>query len=125
MTAETAVRKCIACAKPIRGRTDKKFCDDACRNTYNNQLKAPDNNFIRNINNTLRRNRRILMDLLAGQDKFARVQREKLIERGYKMKYFTHTYVNQKGEVYYFCYDHGFLPIDNNGCLLVKQKEKV
>jgi len=30
------VRKCLHCDHVLKGRTDKKFCDDYCRNTYNN-----------------------------------------------------------------------------------------
>jgi hypothetical protein len=51
MTAEITTAKCLACDKPLKGRTDKKFCDDYCRNNYNNQLKAAKNNVVRNINN--------------------------------------------------------------------------
>uniref|UniRef100_UPI00374D4ADE DUF2116 family Zn-ribbon domain-containing protein n=2 Tax=Ferruginibacter sp. TaxID=1940288 RepID=UPI00374D4ADE len=64
MTTDIAFKKCLTCGKTIKGRTDKKFCDDYCRNGYNNQLKAGDNNYVRNINNALRKNRRILESLL-------------------------------------------------------------
>lgn len=38
MTA-TETATCLNCDKTLKGRTDKKFCDDYCRNSYNNQLK--------------------------------------------------------------------------------------
>ena len=56
----TNQKNCIACNKIIRGRSDKKFCNDYCRNAYNNQIKSPTNNLIRNTNNRLSKNRRIL-----------------------------------------------------------------
>jgi predicted nucleic acid-binding Zn ribbon protein len=28
---------CENCGKPLFGRTDKRFCNDNCRNTYNRQ----------------------------------------------------------------------------------------
>ena len=59
MTA-TETATCLNCEKTLKGRTDKKFCDDYCRNSYNNQLKASKNNLVRNINNALGKNRRIL-----------------------------------------------------------------
>lgn len=37
----------------INGRADKKYCDDFCRNSYNNHLKGQINNVIRNVNNAL------------------------------------------------------------------------
>ncbi|MBL7762218.1 MAG: DUF2116 family Zn-ribbon domain-containing protein, partial [Chitinophagaceae bacterium] len=55
---------CLNCGKPLKGRSDKKFCDDSCRNNYNNQLKSIVNNQMRNINNVLGKNRRILESLL-------------------------------------------------------------
>jgi predicted nucleic acid-binding Zn ribbon protein len=57
-------RNCPACGKPLNGRVDKRFCDDYCRNGYNNQLKSASNNLVRNINNALGKNRRILKSLL-------------------------------------------------------------
>ena len=43
MTTQVADSKvCLACGKPLKGRIDKKFCDDYCRNNYNNQQKAKD-----------------------------------------------------------------------------------
>ena len=64
MLAKTLEKKCILCEKNIRGRADKKFCNDYCRAAYNNELKSPANNFIRNINNALGKNRRILATFL-------------------------------------------------------------
>ncbi len=63
------VKNCLACERPIKGRTDKKFCDDSCRNNYNNRLNSDATPLIRNINNILRKNRRILLDLLSGLNK--------------------------------------------------------
>jgi hypothetical protein len=49
---------CPECGEKIRGRVDKKFCGDACRNSWNNKQNADANNFVRNINNSLRKNRK-------------------------------------------------------------------
>ena len=56
-------KKCLECTEPFRGRSDKKFCSDYCRNTYNNKVDPEDKNLIRNINNRLRRNYNILKEL--------------------------------------------------------------
>lgn len=121
MTTATA-KTCLACDKNIRGRTDKKFCDDYCRNNYNNQLKSGDNNLMRNINNCLRKNRRILSDILSGTEAMTKITRERLLQTGFDFTYTTHTYVNKKGNVYYFCYDYGYLPLENNWYLLVRRR---
>ena len=62
---QNETKTCLQCGKTLRGRADKKFCDDYCRNNYNNQLKANTNNYVRNINNALGKNRRILEKYIA------------------------------------------------------------
>ena len=56
-------KTCLDCGNVIHGRADKKFCNDLCRNNYNNQLNSNSYNLIRNINNILKRNRRIMEEL--------------------------------------------------------------
>ena len=123
MISEAPLKTCQACNKSIRGRTDKKFCDDYCRNAFNNKIKADSNNTVRNINNALRKNRRILQELLPINEKMIKTNMEKLLERGFLFKYITHTYTNPKGNVYNFCFEYGYLPLENNSFLIVKQKE--
>ena len=113
---------CLACGKPVKGRSDKKFCDDYCRNNYNNQLKSSDVNLVRNINNALRKNRHVLESVL-GEEDMAKTTKQKMLEKGFQFKYITHTYNNKKGNTYYFCYDYGYLPLDNDWLLIVKRNE--
>jgi predicted nucleic acid-binding Zn ribbon protein len=124
MTAETKPSLCVTCGKPVKGRTDKKFCDDYCRNNYNNQLKSNKINLVRNINNALGKNRRILEGLFADGEEMAKITRDKLLQKGFQFKYITHTYTNKKGNVYFFCYDLGYLSLDNDWFLVVKRKEE-
>lgn len=123
MITDSRIRLCIACNKPVKGRTDKKFCDDYCRNNYNNQLKADSNNLIRNINNALGKNRRILESMINEGQEMAKTSKEKLQEKGFLFKFITHTYTNKKGNTYFFCYDHGYLPLENDWVLVVKRNE--
>jgi hypothetical protein len=117
-------KKCLACEKVIKGRSDKKFCDDYCRNNYNNQLKGDTNNTIRNINNALRKNRRILEELLPETEKMVKANREKLLQLDFQFKYITHQYTNSKGNIYNFCYEYGYLALENKWFLIVKRKEE-
>lgn len=124
MTDETQTARCLACDKPVKGRTDKKFCDDYCRNSFNNGLKAAKNNLVRNINNALGKNRRVLESFFKREEEIAKTHKDKLLEKGFQFKYMTHTYTNKKGNVYFFCYDLGYMPLENNWYLLVKRKER-
>lgn len=113
----------MSCGKPVFGRSDKKFCDDYCRNTYNNQLKSPDNNYVRRINHALFKNRKILESLLSGTDEMAKAHEDKLVAMGFQFRYHTHIYTTRKGQQYFFCYEYGYLVMDNRWYLLVKRRE--
>ena len=117
-------KTCMQCGKALRGRSDKKFCDDYCRNNYNNQLKAYSNNYVRNINNALGKNRRILETALPANEDIGKITKQKLLHWGFQFKYITHTYTNKKGNTYFFCYDYGYLPLENDLFLVVRRKEE-
>jgi len=74
-------KKCPECGDRIIGRIDKKFCSDACRNAYNNRINKDSKNLIRNTNNRLRKNYRILEEL--NPNKKTKSSRAKLIEKGF------------------------------------------
>lgn len=115
-------KTCPECGEIIKGRIDKKFCSDLCRNAYNNKLNADSTNHVRNINNILKRNRRIIEEL-APEGK-ASVHKSKMNEKGFDFTYFTNIYKNKNGETYFFCYEYGYLPIKGDFYLLVKRKEE-
>lgn len=113
-------KTCLECGDEFNGRADKKFCSDQCRSSYNNKLNSDVSNFMRNINNILRKNRRILAELNPhGKSK---VHRDKLLEKGFKFSYFTNVYQTKAGKTYHFCYEQGYLPInDGYFALVVRQ----
>ena len=117
-------KNCLYCGSPLKGRADKKFCNDYCRNAYNNQLKSSSNNLVRNINNALNKNRRILEGILPETEETAKTNKEKLIRLGFQFKYLTHTYTTRSGKTYFYCYDYGYLPLENDWYLIVKRKEE-
>jgi len=118
-------KNCLACDSPIKGRADKKFCDDGCRNTYNNRMNCYTPPLVRKINNILRRNRRILEELLAPLDKKVLIiERQMLVERGFRFEYTTEHYRSDKKEHYYYCYEYGYRSIDQEKVLAVKDTRK-
>lgn len=110
---------CLECGNEVLGRADKRFCNDYCRNAYNNKLNRDSKNKIRNINNLLRKNYRILDDLNPKEK--TKTTKSKLIERGFDFQYFTSIYTTKAGTVYYFVYDQGYLPLENDFYALVKR----
>lgn len=114
---------CLQCSKVLKGRSDKKFCDDYCRAAYNNDLKSAANNFVRNVNNALGKNRRILESVLAEGKATANISKDKLLEKGFQFKYHTNLYTTKDGRTYFYCYEYGYWLQENNWCLVVKREE--
>lgn len=116
-------RKCLECGDLFDGRSDKKFCSDQCRNTYNNRQKKDANNQMRKINNILRKNRRILEEL--NPHGKAKVQRALLLDKGFSFDYLTNIYETKKGGLYKFCYDQGYIELEDGSIAIVERKEYV
>lgn len=123
MQSIPVTKSCYNCNKTLRGRIDKKFCDDYCRNNYNNQRKTDKSSYVRDINNWLLKNRKILEAVLPATQECIRINKEKLQRLGFLFTYHTHTYTNKKGNVYFYCYEYGYLPLSNDWLLVVKRKE--
>jgi hypothetical protein len=101
-------KKCSACGKILEGRSDKKFCDSYCKSSYHYDKSINEEpRFYNKVDNQLKTNRRILKQFnKAGK---ATVRAKVLIEEGFNPQFFTHYWKNQKGDVYLFVYEFGFL----------------
>lgn len=115
-----AVRKCLECGEGIKGRTDKKFCSDYCRNAFHNKLNKDGKKLLRNINNRLRKNYRLL-DSFPLKDGKTTTTRTRLLDKGFDFEYITSLYTTKKGSTYFFVYDLGYLPLDNDYYMIVKR----
>lgn len=109
---------CLECDEKISGRSDKKFCSDECRNLYNNKLNKDSTNLMRNINNRLRKNYRILAGFSYIEGK-AKTTRTKLFAEGFDFDYFTNFKIYKNGSEYRFIYDIGYKFLADDWVLLV------
>jgi len=121
MSEHISTRHCIVCQKIIRGRSDKKFCNDNCRNQFNNAHKPSSNSCVKGINQALFRNRNILESLLPPSTPAIKQSREKLLEKGFQFRYFTHQLSNTSGKGYVFCYDFGYQVVGEDDCIIIRQ----
>lgn len=101
-------RFCLNCNDPLKGRSDKKFCDDQCRNAYNNEMKSIHHKELSAINKVLSRNRKILKGFLGENGTKATAKREEMLMKGFHFNYITHSVTNQKGQTILCCYDLGY-----------------
>lgn len=112
-------KNCLECGEKVIGRSDKKFCNDQCRNAYNNKLEVGNKNLVRNINNSLKKNYKILCETnTTGKVK---TPKNTLDEKGFNFNLFTSIYNTKTGNQYFYCYDQGYLLLDNDQVLLVKK----
>ena len=127
LTLEENDRKCEECGKELHGRIDQRFCNDLCRNDYNRKKrlfeKSIEPPFIRQVINVIRRNHNILERYNDGSDNRL-VSRQELIERGFSFKFFTSMYQTQKGDIYHYVFDYGWLATESGKILLVRKIEQ-
>ena len=112
-------RACPQCGEIIYGRSDKKFCDDGCRNLHINKLNSDTTNYVRNVNNTLRKNRRILEQLVA--ENATKIPWQALALGGFNFSYCTHVKTTKEGKTYYYCYEYGYERLRGQ-CVLIKEE---
>lgn len=117
------VRECQECGQKLSGRKDQKYCSDYCRNSYNNRLNENTTNYVRRINNILRKNRRILLAMNPTGKRT--VDAITLAEEGFNFHYFTNTYTTQKGNTYFFCYEQGYMRTEADQYMLVLKQDYV
>ncbi len=116
-------RLCLSCENEIFGRIDKRFCSDYCRNIYHNSQNRDSNAYVRKVNNILRKNRRILLKY--NPNGKSKILETVLLEDGYNFGFHTNIYNTKKGGKYYFCYDQGFIKLEDGWIALVVRQDYV
>lgn len=113
--------KCLNCNQELFGRSDKKFCDDGCRNTYNNEKNRESSNFIRNVNRKLGKNHRLLKDLNYVDGRH-QTTIPFLLEEGFDFSLFTGSKIYQSGEERRYIYDYNYLLLADGVVLISKDR---
>jgi hypothetical protein len=111
--------QCRHCGKPLRGRSDKLYCDISCKNAFHNQEQKNDLRAIEQIDRILRHNRKVLKAVLGDRPK-AKVSRTALIRQGFDFKYYTHHQRGSNNIELTCCYDFGYLHLDQEKTLVVR-----
>ena len=114
---------CLHCNHNIRGRTDKKFCNDNCRNAYHNKNNHTENILIRHIKAILVRNRKILSETI-GDKSVCTVNRSLLISKGFQFEFMTQMHSNKQGSFTYFCYDYRYKIANDSSIQILNPNKK-
>lgn len=114
-------QQCQYCGKVIHGRSDKRFCDDYCRSSSNNHTRRlNESDEVRNILQVLKSNRRVLETVLPDGVETVRIPMDKLLLLGYNFKYHTHSVPRPDKRRYNFCFDYGYVLLDDYWLLVVR-----
>lgn len=97
--------KCQQCQAVVHGRTDKKFCNDLCRNNFHNDRRRERTDGYRKVVASLQHNRGVLHDLMRQGKTVASLHQ--LEELGFNGTYHTHTRMIADRQCFY-CYEYGY-----------------
>jgi hypothetical protein len=104
---------CLYCKKPLFGRSDKKYCDGHCKSAFDYEARKQNTNLYYKIDRQLKKNRRLLRKF--NQDGRTLIEKTILLKEGFDPNYFTHYWKNNKEQVFLFCYEYGFLLLQDQG----------
>ena len=55
----------------------------------------------------------------------SKVSRDQLLIKGFNFNYYTNIYTTKSGTTYHFCYDQGYLKLENDWYAIVERQEYV
>jgi predicted nucleic acid-binding Zn ribbon protein len=111
---------CPICDAPIKGRADKIYCSLSCKSSHQYEQRLEKDKFYLQVDKQLKKNRKILKKY--NRTGMTTLRREVLHQEGFNPNFFTHYWKNQKGDVYLFCYDFGFLKLKEKNGQQTKEK---
>jgi endogenous inhibitor of DNA gyrase (YacG/DUF329 family) len=114
--------KCKICKKEVEGRADKKFCSVTCKNYYHIHLRHASKQAAIRINEYLKRNHGILLELLDKNKTQIKVCRNVLEDKKFRYKYHTHTHLNSQGKTFHYIYDLGWMSFSDDEILIIRQR---
>ncbi len=111
-------KTCLFCGAALHGRSDKRYCDDLCRNNYHHKNKKDVFSLVKNVNSLLLRNREILREL--SRNNRTLVDKCELLNRGFDFELITSVRKTKRNEEYRIVYDYAYKFVDENEVLLIK-----
>lgn len=113
---------CRYCKTPLHGRSDKRFCNSACRSAFHNDKTERDRKVIIAVNKVLLKNYQILKVFWENDDR--EVSQHIVLRSGFNFNYFTSIQNMNNGATYFFCYDLGFSSTDEKTIRIIKKEKK-
>lgn len=107
--------QCSECHEPLRGRRDKKFCDDSCRAKHYRKQNKPCL-LVKSVERVLLKNRSILKDMR--KDALLETESDDqfrwLRKKGFDFNFHTHVQNLPDGRLAIMCFEEGYV-LDEQG----------
>ncbi|MFT7085869.1 MAG: putative nucleic acid-binding Zn ribbon protein [Vicingaceae bacterium] len=113
-------KNCPICNSQIKGRKDKIFCSPNCKSIQQYEVKREKEQLFFQVDAQLKANRKILKKY--NKTGKTTLRRQVLHQEGFDPNYFTHFRKTAAGDVYFYCYDYGFLKIEEKTPQELKSK---
>ena len=115
-------KQCKICKKTFPYRSNKVFCSVKCKNYYHTHLRYASVKAAKRINEYLKRNHGILLELLGKNKSQIKVYRNRLEDKRFRFKYHTHTHVNSKGKTFHYVYDLAWMEFSDDEILVIRKR---
>ena len=102
-------KKCLNCQEKLTGRSDKKFCNEACKNEHNNRASGVRKRAAgTDLYSSIKKNREVLAGLFANG--IREIKARDLECFGFSFKSISGVEVPDDGALLLLCVDFGLLP---------------
>ena len=111
--------RCFYCQKLLYGgRTDRKFCNDTCRNAANRERRKIEaavfgEDIQEKICKILKKNHALMSKYNKTQDSGKIVDREKIYREGFNFAFFTSAEITNAHILRHFCFDQYWEDLEN------------
>ncbi len=118
------MKTCLHCQDSFRGRSDKKFCGDYCRNTYNNHQKAHLLTHKKTVLQRLQRNYEVLARYFPDETSSPiRIKKQKLINEGFNWIYCTETRRSLNRIQVFGCFEFKYFLLNDQHVIIMRDND--
>lgn len=115
-------RKCKICKEKLTGRLGQVFCSVKCKNYYHKKLRYTSVKAAIRVNEYLKRNHGILLEIIGKNQTQIKVYRNILSDKKFRFKYHTHTHINSRGKVFHYIYDLAWMEFSDDEILIIRKR---
>lgn len=116
-------RKCPVCNGLVFGRSDKRYCTQACKNEHHRTAKKQTTSRLGYAHDKVRRNLILMEGVMGPRAKKMIIHRDELVKRGFDISICTNSKIHKNYLQYEIC---GYLYyVKRNGLVVIERTEEI